>query len=54
MRGNEDDVFMTGAFDLSGTDHAFGVSQQDDFQQYFGMDRCRTNHIVVVALIKYR
>jgi len=30
---NEEDVFMAGAFDLARTDHAFGVGQQDDFQQ---------------------
>ena len=32
-KGNEEDVFMTGAFNLAGTDHAFGVCQQDDFEQ---------------------
>ena len=36
--GNEDDVFMAGTFDLSGTDHASGVRQQNDFEQDFGMD----------------
>jgi hypothetical protein len=29
---------MAGTFDLARTEHAFGVSQQDDFEQDFGMD----------------
>lgn len=51
---HEDDVSMTSAFDLPRTDHTFGVCQQNDLEQYFGMDRGRANHIVVVAHIKYR
>ena len=51
---NEDDVFMAGAFNLARTDQAFGVCQQDDFEQDLGMDGCCTNQIVVVALIKDR
>ncbi len=45
---------MTGAFDLPRTDHAFGVCQQNDFEQYFGMDRRRAGHVVFVALIEDR
>ena len=51
---NEEDVFMAGAFDLTGTDHAFGVSQQDDLQQDLGMDGGCAGLIVFVAFIKDR
>ena len=36
--GNEDDVFLACPLDLSGTDHAPGVGQQNDLEQDLGMD----------------
>jgi hypothetical protein len=52
--GNEEDVFLAGAFDLARTDHAFGVGQQDDLEQDLGMDGCCAGHIVFVAFIEDR
>ena len=50
--GNEDDVFLAGAFNLSGADHAPGVGKQNDLEQDFGMDGSCTGFVVVVACIK--
>jgi len=43
---------MTGAFDLSGTDHAFGVCQQNDFEQDLGVDGSRASLVIFVALVE--
>ena len=45
---------MAGAFDLARTDHAFGICQQDDFEQYFGMDGSRAGLVIFVAFIEDR
>ena len=57
--GNEDDVFLTGAFDLSRTDHpatvgdhAPGVGKQNDLEQDLGMDGGCAVLVVVVTRIK--
>ena len=50
--GNEEDIFLAGAFDLARTDHAPGVGKQYDFEQDLGMDGSSTGLIVVVARIK--
>lgn len=53
-KGNENDVLMAGALDLARTEHAFGVSQQDDLEQDLGMDGGRAGQVVLVALIEDR
>ena len=53
-QGDEEDVFAASLFDLAGTDHAFGVSQQDDLEQDFGMDGGSAGLVVVVAGVEDR
>jgi hypothetical protein len=50
--GDEDNVFLAGAFDLARGDHASGVGEQDDFEQDLGMDGGCANLVVVVTRIK--
>jgi len=45
---------MTGAFYLAGTDHAFGVCQQNDFEQDLWMNGRCAGHVVIVAFIEDR
>lgn len=52
--GNEEDVFLTGPLDLSGTDHAPGIGQQNDLEQDLGMDGGCAGLVVVAARIKDR
>jgi hypothetical protein len=53
-QGNEKDVLLAGAFDLAGTDHPFGVGQQNDLEQDLGMDGGCAGVVVVVACVKHR
>ena len=51
---NENNVFLAGAFDLSRTDHALGVRQQNNLEQDLGMNGGCAGLVVVVARIEYR
>jgi len=53
-QGLEDDVEVTTPLDFSARCYAFGVGEQDDFQQNSGVIRSTPRFIILIARIKSR
>jgi hypothetical protein len=51
-KGNEEDVLVAGALYLAKTDHAFGIRQENNLEQDFGVNGSSPNLVVVVASVE--